>query len=302
VPAPDASRPSRRRPCCLEFKTRHYEGGFCKGNFVLHAVAGDCVDAPSFARNSPVHQLSLRFDGALRVLRQDPPWKVIRAFGPLVHLHNVSGGILAGDRLSLDVAADAPMLITTTGATRLYRHRAGAEDSEQHLNFSIGEGAMLEYLPDLLIPYAGSRHRQYTRFSLARNATLVWWEVLANTFAFERLQISNAVDVCGKPALREDFLLEPAKRAVTSPSRMGTATHLTSFNVFSEGKTSTFWSILAGELRKIAPETWGVSTVASGVVVRALSSRHHPRVLDALRNRASLFLTGEPALPPRKVY
>jgi len=246
--------------------------------------------------------LSLHFDGALRVLRQDPPWKVIRAFGPLVHLHNVSGGILAGDRLSLDVAVTVPMLITTTGATRLYRHRAGAEDSEQHLNFSIGEDAMLEYLPDPLIPYAGSRHKQHTRFSLGSNATLVWWDVLANTFAFERLQISNAIDVCDKPALREDFILEPSKRAVTSLARMGSATHLTSFNVFSGGRTSAFWSMLAGELRKIAPETWGVSTLASGVVVRALSSRHQPKVLDALRNRASLFLTGGPALPPRKVY
>jgi urease accessory protein len=246
--------------------------------------------------------LNLRFDGALRVLRQDPPWKVIRAFGPLVHLHNVSGGILAGDRLSLDVEVAAPMLITTTGATRLYRHRAGAGDSGQHLNFLIAEGAMLEYLPDPLIPYAGSRHTQHTRFSLEPGATLLWWEVLANTFAFERLQISTAIDIRGKPALREDFLLEPSKRPLTSLARMGNSTHLTSFNVFSEGKTSAFWSIMADELRKIVPETWGVSTVASGVVVRGLSSRHHPKALDALRNRASLLMTGEPALPPRKVY
>ncbi len=86
---------------------------------MLHAVAGDRVDAPPAARNSPVHQLTLRFDGALRILQQDPPWKVVRAFGNLVHLHNVSGGILAGDRLSLQVDALAPLLITTTGATRL---------------------------------------------------------------------------------------------------------------------------------------------------------------------------------------
>ena len=246
--------------------------------------------------------MTLRFDGTLRVLRQDPPWKVIRAFGPLVHLHNVSGGILAGDRLSLDVEAAAPMQITTTGATRLYRHRAGARDSEQHLHFSIAEGAMLEYLPDPLIPFRGSRHSQLTSFSLGRNATLVWWEVLANTFAFDRLQISNAIDICGKPALREDFLLEPTKRPLTSPARMGNSTHLSSFNVFSDGKTSAFWSIVADELRKVAPETWGVSTFSTGVVVRALSMRHNPKVLDALRSQASLLLTGKPARPPRKVY
>jgi len=246
--------------------------------------------------------LNLRFDGALRVLRQDPPWKVIRAFGPLVHLHNVSGGILAGDHLSLDVEVAAPMQITTTGATRLYRHRPGAQDSEQRLNFSIGEGAILEYLPDPLIPFAGSRHTQRTSLSLARGATLFWWEVLALTFAFERLQISSAIDICGKPALREDFLLEPSKRPLTSLVRMAGSTHLTSFNVFAEGKTSAFWSIMADELRKIAPENWGISTLDGGVVARALSVRHNPKQLDALRNRASLVVTGKPAPPPRKVY
>jgi len=247
--------------------------------------------------------LSLRFDGALRVLRQDPPWKVVRAFGPLVHLHNVSGGILAGDRLALNVEVDAPMLITTTGATRLYRHRAGAEDSEQRINISIGEGAVLEYLPDPLIPFAGSRHSQRTSISLGRHATLFWWEVLANTFAFERLQISSGIDVCGKPVVREDFVLEPSKRPLTSPVRMAQATHLSSFYVLSEGKTKAFWQDLADRFRELVPETWGVSTLAAGgVIARGLSNRHSPKLLDSLRNQASLSITGRPAVPPRKVY
>ena len=76
--------------------------------------------------------------------------------GALVHLNNVSGGVLAGDRLALDVEvqAGAAAQITTTGATRLYRHRAGAVDSKQHARFSVGDAAMLEYLPDPVIPYA----------------------------------------------------------------------------------------------------------------------------------------------------
>jgi urease accessory protein len=247
--------------------------------------------------------LNLRFDGALRVLRQDPPWKVIRAFGPLVHLHNVSGGILSGDRLSLDVEVAAPMVITTAGATRLYRHRAGAEDSSQRVHFSIRENATLEYLPDPLIPFAGSRHSQHVSIEMERGATLIWWEVLANTFAFERLEMSSAVDICGRPALRENFVLEPAKRLLASTARMGDSTHFTSFNVFSEGKTSAFWSVMVDRLRKVVPENWGVSALASGgVTARALSSRHHPAMLDALRNAASLLMNGRPAVPPRKVY
>ena len=110
---------------------------------MLQSVSGAGVDAARLARDTPVHQLSLCFEpNRLRVNRQDPPWKVVRAFrqpdgGVLVHLHNVSGGVLAGDRLALDVEvhAGAAAQITTTGATRLYRHRAGAADSEQVTNF-----------------------------------------------------------------------------------------------------------------------------------------------------------------------
>jgi urease accessory protein len=246
--------------------------------------------------------LNLRFDGALRILRQDPPWKVVRAFGPLVHLHNVSGGILAGDRLSLDVEAAAPMLITTTGATRLYRHRPGADDSEQRMNFSIGEGSLLEYLPDPLIPFAGSRHTQRTSFSLDRDAALVWWEVLAHTFAFERLQISTSIDICGNPALREDFVLEPSKRPLNSVVRMADSTHLASFYVLKEGKTGAFWRELEHELRKSIPAYWGISTLESGGVIARALGRNFVADLAALRNTASLFLSGEPAPPPRKVY
>jgi urease accessory protein len=249
--------------------------------------------------------LKLRFDGALRVLQQDPPWKVIRAFGPLVHLLNVSGGVLAGDRLSLDVDVAAHLQLTTTGATRLYRHRAGAQDSEQHLNFAIGEGATLEYLPDPLIPFAGSRHIQRTSISLASGATLIWWEVLARTFALERLQISSAIDICGKRALREDFLLEHSKRPLTNLARMANSTHLASFYVLKEGESDAFWHSLEHQLRATAPAHWGISTLASGgVIARALSStgRHLAAELSALRNTASLYLTGNPAPPPRKVY
>jgi urease accessory protein len=72
---------------------------------------------------------------------------VIRAFeqpngGAMVHLHSVSGGILAGDRLSLQITtgAGAAALLTSTGATRLYRHRKGSLDSVQHISISVGEG------------------------------------------------------------------------------------------------------------------------------------------------------------------
>ena len=110
---------------------------------------------------------------------QEPPWRAIRAFqNPLrqavVHLHNVSGGVLSGD--SLDLAIEArpatSVQVTSVGATRVYRQRQGRSPAQLFTSIHIGDGAMLEYLPDVVIPFAGSRFRQSTAVSLGSNCRI----------------------------------------------------------------------------------------------------------------------------------
>ena len=222
---------------------------------MLQSVSGVGIDAARVDRDTPVHQLSLCFERErFRVMRQDPPWKVVRAFalpgsGCLVHLHNVSGGVLAGDRLSLDVEvkAGAAAQITTTGATRLYRHRAGAADSEQHVRFSVGDAALLEYLPDAVIPFAGSRHVQRTEILLGRGAALFWWEVLApgrlaagERFAFERLSVQTEVYAGPGRSCGKIFSWSPGRK--TCPRRRGCSNTRTSpaFALFRKGARPRF--------------------------------------------------------------
>lgn len=258
--------------------------------------------------------------------RQDPPWKVVRAFalpdsGSLVHLNNVSGGVLAGDRLALDVEvqAGAYAQLTTTGATRLYRHRTAAADSEQRTTFTIGDGAMLEYLPDPVIPFARSRHFQQTRIQLGQGSTLFWWEVLApgrmafgERFAFERLRIHSDVSVSGRPILREDYVLEPEVKDPTAMARLSSYSHTVSLCAAQQGRPPEFWRALEDRLNELAatyhrPEEsiWGASTLASdGLVVRGMckSGRFVYEPLIEFWKAARLAITGQEAVPPRKVY
>jgi urease accessory protein len=271
--------------------------------------------------------LSLHFQqNRVSVVRQDPPWKVVRAFAQpnasvLVHLNNVSGGVLAGDRLALqgDIDAGASAQITTTGATRLYRHRPGARDSEQTTIFRVCEGARLEYLPDPVIPYAGSRHSQTTTIQLAPGASAFWWEVLApgrqasgETFAFERLHVRSEICAGDKPLLRESFLLEPKKRPLAVTARMGKHSYMASLYVCESGRPPDFWRGLEDSLNQTAQErtrsgeaVWGASTLQSdGVMVRGLSTSYRfvtPALLEFWR-LARKAMTGEEAVPPRKVY
>jgi urease accessory protein len=251
---------------------------------------------------------------------------VVRAFalpesGALVHLHNVSGGVLAGDRLALDVdvEAGAAAQITTTGATRLYRHRAGAANSEQRSRFSVGDGGLLEYLPDVVIPYAGSRHLQRTEVRLGRGSTLFWWEILApgrlaagERFAFERLRIQTEVCAGQRPILREDFLLQPAQRDLAAMARMFEYSHTVSLCAAQEGRPAAFWRTLEDRLNDIAgartrpgQAVWGASALVSdGIVVRGLSvsGRFIYEPLIEFWRTARLAITGQDAVPPRKVY
>jgi len=236
-------------------------------------------------------------------------------------LNNVSGGVLAGDRLALDVEVKdgAAAQVTTTGATRLYRHRSGAGDSEQRARFSVGDAARLEYLPDAVIPYAGSRHMQRTEIRLGRGSTLFWWEVLApgrlaagERFAFERLRVQTEVYAGSRPVLREDYVLEPGRNDMSAAVRMFEYSHLASLCVVQEGRLPAFWRVLEDRLNEIAQErtqlgkaVWGASMLASdGVIVRGLSMGGcfiHETLIEFWRT-ARLAVTGADAVPPRKIY
>jgi len=184
----------------------------------------------------------------------------------------------------------------------------------------VGEGALLEYLPDVLIPFAGSRHVQRTSMTLERGATLCWWETLApgrqargERFAFERLRIESNIDAGGRPVVRERFLLEPAVRPLSSIARMGQYTHLATFYAVRPGAAAPeFWRELEDKLNDAATRrtelgraVWGASTLAAdGVLVRGLAASHRniPAALAEFWSIARRFITGEDAVPPRKVY
>ena len=251
---------------------------------------------------------------------------MVRAFplrnqGSLVHLNNVSGGVLAGDRLELniEVEEDAAAQITTTGATRLYRHRAGRNDSEQRTRILVRDGGMLEYLPDSIIPYAGSRHVLHTEIRLGRASTLFWWEVLApgrlaagERFAFERLHVRTELRCQARPILKEDYSLEPARKDLSETVRMSEYTHLASFCVAGEGRSAASWRRLEDRLNRVAREStclgqavWAATTLVSdGILVRGCctSARFVLHPLIQFWRTARVAITGLDVEIPRKSY
>ena len=261
----------------------------------------------------------------LRASSQEPPLKVVRAFSladgsALVHLHNVSGGLLGGDQLamSLQIGARAHVQITTTGATRIYRSRAGAPPATQRIDVSVEQGACLEYLPDPIIPFAGSRFTQNTKINLDADAGLFWWEVLApgreargELFTYDAVEMKTSIAALGRPIAIERVRVEPALYSIASPARLGKYRYWTTFYICRVGVEPGEWLTLEQHLRELARNfsfsaeaLWGISTLpAHGIVCRCLAVRGRDSLagLHEIWRAAKLALYGTEAIPPRKV-
>ncbi len=262
----------------------------------------------------------------MTLCEQEPPLRVIRAFPlsggtALVHTHNLSGGILGGDQLSTSatIGPQATVQLTTTSATRIYRSAAEAPSAVQTNTFQVREGGLLEYLPDPLIPFAGSRYRQHTSIELASHAGLFWWETITpgreargELFAYEQLHIEAEITTQGKPLAIERMKIEPLQRSPSSLTRLDAYAYFSSFYICKVGLEAGRWLLMEQQLSTLAQElsrqgdiSWGVSTlVAHGLVVRAISrqGRAITTGLLAFWQAAKLALYGQDAIPPRKIY
>jgi urease accessory protein len=110
------------------------------------------------------------------------PLKVQRSFypeGPVCHtvILHTAGGIVGGDRLSLDVTLhpQSQTLMTTAAATKVYR--SSGAPAIHTISLRVAEGACLEWLPQEAIGFDGANYRQHLRVELASTALWFGWEI-----------------------------------------------------------------------------------------------------------------------------
>jgi urease accessory protein len=191
--------------------------------------------------------------------------------------------------------------------------------STQTSKIQIAQDGLLEYLPDPIIPFAGSQYIQHTHIELATGAGLFWWETLApgrtareELFAYTLLQLGLDISAASRPIAIERLRLEPAKQQLVSNARFGSYRYYGSFYICKVGVDSTTWLHLEQELTTIAQQlsvpaviSWGVSAlVAHGLVVRVLSlgGKDISAGFTTFWRRAKMALYGHEAYPPRKIY
>ncbi|GCE09560.1 urease accessory protein UreD [Dictyobacter aurantiacus] len=235
-------------------------------------------------------------------------------------MHNISGGVLGGDQLAVEVnvGPGAYAQLTSTSATRLYRSLPEAPPARQITQLQVAANGLLEYVPDALIPFAGARYQQQTRIQLASGAGLFYWETVApgriargELFAYDLLQLQTEIVAIDKPIAIEHIKLEPQRHKLSSLARLGPYHYFCSFYICKVGLDAARWLQLEEELGALANQLtypdeicWGVSTLtAHGLVIRALSKQHTHLPAGLLRfwNAATQRLYNREAHPPRKI-
>jgi urease accessory protein len=179
------------------------------------------LDGPRVGRDGTL-RLGFERRGAATVLaacRFTLPLQVLAPValdGPaaVVSILNPTGGLVGGDRLAIDVraGADAHAVLTTPSATRVYR--ADGEPTMQTVRLSLGPRAVVEWVPDHTIPFAGSALRQAIDVELDETAGLILVDAFAagrvaagEAWRFARLESAISIRDRGGWLLHDRFVL-----------------------------------------------------------------------------------------------
>ena len=142
------------------------------------------------------------------------------------------GGLLAGDRVALDVRCGpgTRCVLGTQASTKVYRNGPSHEAPamRQELNVTLDDGAVCVVAPDPVTCFAGAAYQQTQRFDLTATSSLLLVDWLTSgraargeRWAFAGYRAETVIAVRGRPLARDMVLLDPADGPVAAPHRMG---------------------------------------------------------------------------------
>lgn len=138
--------------------------------------------------------------------------------GDTVHLVGAAAAPLDGDRIvfDLDIGAGTSLTIRTVAATMAWPGRAAAGPSTMDIRARVGDGALLKWLPEPIVPVRRCRHELRTSVELARTARLVWREEFVLGRAGEgpgSLDAFTRVERAGRAVLHQHLVIDGTRAA-----------------------------------------------------------------------------------------
>lgn len=210
------------------------------------------------------------------------PYKIMRPFirgdRADIMVMAASAGLLAGDTLDAEYcfADGSNAAVYTQGYEKVFN--TGEGHVLRHIRLHVGENARVRFLPQPLIPFAGSDLRNQTQVSLAQGCRFAYAEIVAcgragrgEKFQMRRLDSRLQVTVDGRLAFAEHTRLEPMRIDHTG---LGQWQHMTHQGLLYAYGPDWEERVLEATRRSDALPGGliGASRTVQGVCVRALAT------------------------------
>lgn len=203
---------------------------------------------------------------------------------PFVLLHNSAGGFVEGDAAELHVLAEpgTRSLFTTTATTKFYKCEV-AETSYDLVNFSVGEEALLEYLPNEVIPFARSRIERTARVALHASSRLFASDVISagrvshgagELFAFASMRSQFELRINDRLVVLDRLVASGPEDVAALPRLWGGRMHLATVAVYAPSLPHSVVERVQQRCEALAGRCEAGATMVDGVIfVRVLAEQ-----------------------------
>ena len=234
--------------------------------------------------NSRVYLQTVRHGDSTRLedVYCTAPYKIMR---PFVHgdhtdimVMAASAGLLAGDTLDAEYRFEdgSNAAVYTQGYEKVFNTGEGHVSRQTRLH--VGKSACVRFLPQPVIPFAGSDLRSQTEIKLAGDCRFAYGEIIAcgrvgrgETFQMRRLDSRLLVTVDGQLVFAEHTCLDPAHINYTGLGQWQGLTHQGLLYVYGPDWETRVLEAARRE-HALPDGLIGASRAVRGICVRALAA------------------------------
>jgi urease accessory protein len=168
-----------------------------------------------------------------------------------VMMLNPTGGLLGGDCLTttIDLAKDAHAVLTTPSATKVYRTESGP--TSHRTTIRLAEGAVMEYLPDHVIPHPGASLVQFLSVEMEPGSRAIVLDAFSvgrvargERWLFKELTTEVLISRSGQPVCRDRICIQPESWVPSGLGGMQGASYASTMLLCADGPFD--WYDIAG--------------------------------------------------------
>lgn len=217
-----------------------------------------------------------------------------------------SPGVLDGDEydISINVGDNTNVNLQTQSYQRLFNMTGSAK---QHATFTIGENAVLRYIPHPSVPHESSSYTAVNTFKLCSNSGLIFGEILTcgrklngEVFKFSKYHAISAIYIDDTLSIKENLLIEPKKIDVNALGQLEGFTHQATLICIHENIVADeVYNYVVRITEKDKDICFGVSAAPGNAVIIRMLGQKAEYLFSYLNQIAN---TLQPIMQKEKVY